>query len=152
MFVCPRARVWARVFTARLLCQLSHSPGKRLPLAHEHMWLLVVAVVVVMVVLICSSLAILLDALCQTLFHSRENSLSYRPGPSHRLWRWGGHGRGSGPREKFQKMNPIASISGHLVPCECTVTTMKDFLILQQTKKTLRSGTNITLPGKNFKN
>ena len=57
-----------------------------------------------------------------------------------------GGGRGSSPGKKFQKLKPIASISGHLVPFQCTVTTMKDFLILQKTKKMLRSGTNITLP------
>ena len=59
----------------------------------------------------------------------------------------GGSG-GPPPGKKFQKLKPIASISGHLVPFQCTVTTMKDFLILQKTKKMLRSGTNITLPGK----
>ena len=32
------------------------------------------------------------------------------------------------------------------MPFQCTVTTMEDFLILQKTKKMLRSGTNITLP------
>ena len=53
---------------------------------------------------------------------------------------------GSSPGKKFQKLKPIASISGHLVLFQCTVTTMKDFLILQKTKKMLRSGTNITLP------
>ena len=61
----------------------------------------------------------------------------------------GGHGRGvrgSSPRKKIQKLKPIASISGHLVLFQCTVTTMKDFLILQKTKKMLRSETNITLP------
>ena len=55
-------------------------------------------------------------------------------------------GSGGPPRKKFQKLKPIASISGHLVPFQCTVTTMKDFLILQKNKKMLRSGTNITLP------
>ena len=57
-----------------------------------------------------------------------------------------GGSRGPPPGKKFQKLKPIASISGHLVPFQCTVTTMKDFLILQKTKKMLRSGTNITLP------
>ena len=75
--------------------------------------------------------------------------LTTSTGASERLWKWGGHGRGvrgSSPGKKFQKLKPIASISGHLVPFQCTVTTMKDFLILQKTKKMLRSGTNITLP------
>ena len=45
----------------------------------------------------------------------------------------GGSG-GSSPGKKFQKLKPIASISGHLVPFQCTVTTMKDFLILQKNK------------------
>ena len=43
-------------------------------------------------------------------------------GPSHRLWRWGGHGGVSGgrpPRKKIHKLKPIASISGHLVPFQC---------------------------------
>ena len=60
-------------------------------------------------------------------------------------------GSGAPPPGKFQKLKPIASISRYLVPFQCTVTTMKVFLILQQTKKTLQSGTNITLPGKNSK-
>ena len=65
----------------------------------------------------------------------------------------GGGGPGVLPGKKFQKLKPIASISRYLVPFQCTVTTMKVFLILQQTKKTLRSGTNITLPReKKFKN
>ena len=42
-------------------------------------------------------------------------------------------GSGSSPGKKIQKLKPIASISGHLVPFQCTVTTMKDSLILQQT-------------------
>ena len=47
----------------------------------------------------------------------------------------GGAAMGVLPRGKCQKLKPIASISGHLVPFQCTVTTMKEFLILQKNKK-----------------
>ena len=39
----------------------------------------------------------------------------------------GGGGQGYSPGKNFQKLKPIASISGHLVPFQCTVTKMKDF-------------------------
>ena len=51
---------------------------------------------------------------------------------------WKG-GAGVLPREKFQKLKPIANISGHLVPFQCNYN--ERLLILQQTKKTLRLGT-----------
>ena len=62
-------------------------------------------------------------------------------------------GSGGRPREKFQKLKPIASISGYLVPFQRTVTKIKVFLILQQTKKTLLIGDKHYPPsGKKFKN
>ena len=44
-------------------------------------------------------------------------------------------GSGVLPGKKIQKLKPIASISGHFVPFQCTVTTMKDFLILQKPRR-----------------
>ena len=60
--------------------------------------------------------------------------------------------RGSSPGKKFQKLKPIASISGHLVPFQCTVTTMKDFLILQKNTEDATIGDkHYPPPGNNSK-
>ena len=66
----------------------------------------------------------------------------------------GGGSVGPPPGKNFKKLKPIASISGHLVPFQCTVTAMKDFLILQKTKKIsgYDRGQTLPSPGKKFKN
>ena len=62
-------------------------------------------------------------------------------------------GPGALPLEKFQKLKPIASISGHLVPFQCNYNEILfDSSTSQQDATIGDKGSSISSPGKNFKN
>ena len=88
---------------------------------------------------------------CTGILHGKTRKSSLIAGPLHRLWRWGGHGvRGPSP-EQFQKLKPIASISGHLVPFQCNYNErLFDSATSQEDATIGDNNSSLSFPGKKF--